>query len=564
MRLRTSTLLMITAITLMVIASIHLVAYTLLFPSVTVMETKQCQESAIQVRNAMNYILTNLAGKVHDWSSWDDTYNFAQDGNQSYIDNNLIDSTYANIQVNIIAVVDTNGTPLYFGTYDLENNLKTNNTVSLENTLFSDNSLWNFSSTEDETKGIVIVDNEPILIASKPILTSLGEGPIHGALLFGIFLNDYELNLLTQITSLNVNIIAYEDSEIKNDQQLASNLLSDGQVVTGAEQNSNEIKVYTLVQDIHNNPAFVIELNHSRDLFIQGVSVYNLFLSVIIVLGVIIFISSFVFLERKIIRPLNKIGAYIKKMPMNPEEIERGLKFREEEFQILTNTIKTSMNQRLDTIGEIAGWVGHDLRNPLTGIKGASYYLRKNCSNQLDAKAITMLNTIDSCVEYSNKIVNDLLEYSREIKLDLRPTAPKDLLSKSLEIIKTPNNIQVIDETQASPTLMVDMGKLERVINNLITNSFDAMTNGGQLKISSTLVKDNVEMVFSDTGTGMSEETLSKLWTPFFTTKARGMGFGLPICKRYMEAHGGKLKVESTVGKGTTITLVFQQNKPKS
>jgi signal transduction histidine kinase len=96
---------------------------------------------------------------------------------------------------------------------------------------------------------------------------------------------------------------------------------------------------------------------------------------------------------------------------------------------------------------------------------------------------------------------------------------------------------------------------MTRVFSNLIKNSFDAMPSGGELLISDKLEKDKVVLEFSDTGSGMSKQDLEKLWTPFFTTKARGMGVGLPICKKIVEAHGGKIEVESAVNKGTTFRI---------
>ncbi len=103
--------------------------------------------------------------------------------------------------------------------------------------------------------------------------------------------------------------------------------------------------------------------------------------------------------------------------------------------------------------------------------------------------------------------------------------------------------------------LWIDANKVQRVFINLLKNSFDAMPSGGQLEISSRVNGDFVEFVFADTGSGMSEEVLSKLFTPLFTTKAQGMGLGLSICKRMIEAHGGKIVVQSTLNVGTKFTV---------
>jgi signal transduction histidine kinase len=220
---------------------------------------------------------------------------------------------------------------------------------------------------------------------------------------------------------------------------------------------------------------------------------------------------------------------------------------------------KLVKSERLATIGELAAMVGHDLRNPLTGIMGAAYYLKTRHCPELGAKGKEMLGTIENAITYSNKIVDDLLEYSRDLKLELAETTPKALLKTALSLFAVPEKIEVVDATKDKPLVKVDTEKIRRVFVNLIKNAFDAMPEGGALTVRSREVKGKLEIAFKDTGTGMSKETLSKLkgGVPLFTTKAKGMGFGLPICRRIAEVHGGKISVESKSGKGTTVTLTI-------
>ncbi len=214
-------------------------------------------------------------------------------------------------------------------------------------------------------------------------------------------------------------------------------------------------------------------------------------------------------------------------------------------------------SERFASIGQLAGMVGHDLRNPLSSMSGATYYLKTRCASKLDAKAMDMLSTIESSIDYSNKIVSDLLDYSREMKLDLETATPKKLVEASLSIVKTPVNIQVLDFSSDSFKLQVDRTKIYRVFTNIIKNAFEAMPNGGTLTIKNYKDKDMAIFTFNDTGTGLTPEALRNLWKPLFTTKAKGMGFGLAICKRVVEAHGGRIEVESAFGKGTTVTTAL-------
>jgi PAS domain S-box-containing protein len=213
--------------------------------------------------------------------------------------------------------------------------------------------------------------------------------------------------------------------------------------------------------------------------------------------------------------------------------------------------------QRLAVIGELAGMVGHDLRNPLTSIAGAQYYLKKRLSLEANDKIRDMLDLIERNIAYSNKIINDLLDYSREIELEISEATPKSLVKEALRIVEIPKNVQVLDLTKNKPKIRVDVEKVRRVFVNLIRNAVEAMPKGGKITIKSRAVGENLEMTFSDTGIGMSKATLEKLWTPLFTTKAKGMGFGLAICKRFVEAHSGSISVKSALGKGTTFTVII-------
>jgi PAS domain S-box-containing protein len=218
---------------------------------------------------------------------------------------------------------------------------------------------------------------------------------------------------------------------------------------------------------------------------------------------------------------------------------------------------KLIKSERLAAIGEVAAMVGHDLRNPLTGIKGATYYLKTKLYSKMDEKTREMLELIEADIEYANKIITDLLEYSREVHLELTETNPKTIITETLHLIKVPKNIQIINRTRKEPKIRIDIEKMARVFHNLVINAIDAMPNGGKLTITSRKTKDAVEFIFKDTGIGMTKETMEKIFTPFFTTKAKGMGLGLPICKRIIEAHGGKITVESAVGEGTTFILTL-------
>jgi PAS domain S-box-containing protein len=225
--------------------------------------------------------------------------------------------------------------------------------------------------------------------------------------------------------------------------------------------------------------------------------------------------------------------------------------------QLKQTQAKLVKSERLAAIGELAGMVGHDLRNPLTGIKNSAYFLRKKGSSIPEAQAKEMLETIDKCVNYSNKIVSDLLDYSREIHLELNESTPRRLIAEALEMITVPERIEVLNLLPDEPLMKVDTDKIKRVFINIVKNAIEAMSNVGKLTIEGKEVNCNFEMSFIDTGPGISDKVLPNLFSPLFTTKAQGMGFGLAICKRIIEAHGGTITVKTATGEGTTFKITL-------
>ena len=247
-----------------------------------------------------------------------------------------------------------------------------------------------------------------------------------------------------------------------------------------------------------------------------------------------------------------------KQLGEHSTELEKLVDERTKQLkEIQAKLVKT---ERLAAIGELAAMVGHDLRNPLTGMKAATYYLKLKCDID-DPKKKEMLQMIDDCIDQSNKIVDDLLEYSRTMRIDLTEVNPKDIIEHALSSINKPEKIQVTVDSYEIGKVEIDSAKIDRVFLNLLKNAFDAMPNGGSLSIKSRQTAESWEISFADSGVGMSQETLEKLGNPLFTTKAKGMGFGIPICKRIVEAHDGKLLIESTLGKGTTVTISLPTNK---
>ena len=224
---------------------------------------------------------------------------------------------------------------------------------------------------------------------------------------------------------------------------------------------------------------------------------------------------------------------------------------------------ETRRSERLSAIGQLATMVGHDLRNPLSSIQNASYYLKMKLEASKDEKVRKMFEVIDSGVNCANNIIKDLLDFSRVKKPELKKVDLISSIQDALAQLKFPENVKITTKFSEVPTIEADPDQLRRVFQNIALNGIQAMPNGGELTVSARKNGDFVEVTFTDTGAGIPEENMDKLFTPLFTTKAQGVGLGLAICENLVEGHKGRIEVKSKVGEGSAfaVKLPIHQNK---
>lgn len=214
--------------------------------------------------------------------------------------------------------------------------------------------------------------------------------------------------------------------------------------------------------------------------------------------------------------------------------------------------------ERLAAIGEAATMVGHDLRNPLQAVVNMLYIANRTLESDRYEDLRSINKEIEEQVQYMNKIVLDLRDYARPLKPKLAETSIHELISGTLLVIPVPETVQVsieIEEESGFPELWADASLMRRVFANLITNALQAMPDGGRLTIRASDTGEAATIQFQDTGVGIPEENLDKIFQPLFTTKAKGQGLGLAVCKRLVKAHKGDIMVETELGRGTTFTI---------
>jgi len=217
--------------------------------------------------------------------------------------------------------------------------------------------------------------------------------------------------------------------------------------------------------------------------------------------------------------------------------------------------------EKLAVLGQLAGGVAHELRNPLGAIKNAAYFLNM-VLEEPEPEVKETLRILEKEVATSEKIISSLLDFTHAKPPIRQQVDINHVVQEALSRITAPENVEVVSQLdEALPTILVDPDQLIQVFGNIILNGFQAMPEGGQLVISTTAVtgkppeSGSVVISFSDTGVGIPEENLGRLFEPLFTTKAKGIGLGLAISKVLVEGHGGSIEVQSDVGKSSTFKV---------
>jgi signal transduction histidine kinase len=250
------------------------------------------------------------------------------------------------------------------------------------------------------------------------------------------------------------------------------------------------------------------------------------------------------------------------------EKAHAELNIAHQELSTYVQQLKESQEQliqaeKLTSLGQMAASIAHEINNPLAGVLVYTQLLSKKIASDTfkEEEALDYLSKMESEVNRCSRIIRNLLDFARQKELMLRLVDINRVLEQVLSLVGHQaqlQNIEVVKEFSPSlPNVMADFDQLQQVFTNLTLNAIQAMPNGGKLTLRSSVVDTEVKIDVQDTGCGIPKENLSKLFTPFFTTKekGKGVGLGLAVVHGIIERHKGKIKVQSEVGKGTTFSI---------
>jgi two-component system NtrC family sensor kinase len=228
-------------------------------------------------------------------------------------------------------------------------------------------------------------------------------------------------------------------------------------------------------------------------------------------------------------------------------------------------------SEKLSSLGKLSASIAHEINNPLAGIltfaKLIVRTLEQGPPDDDARKALVKhLHLVERETERCSAIVRNLLDFARERPLALKDTNVHHVVEEALQLLQNQIQIQgVVLERKLAPVPLVDgdFGQLRQAFVNVIMNGCEAMPRGGRLLVGTALVDDGrwIEVSFKDSGPGIPPDHLSRIFDPFFTTKEKGTGLGLSVVYGIVERHGGKVEIDTEVGKGTRVVVRLPPRK---
>ena len=513
---------------------------------------------------------------THGFAARDDTYYYVESGLKHFINELLLSSTFIDYEIGFMVFLDDEGDTLTSKAFDLVELKNIPFPASIRDAIEQHSVLRYHAGTNSAVSGILATRDGPVVLSSRPIITTEKSGPIIGTLICGRFLDVLEVEAIKGSTFLSLEIVDIDDEETLGSFVSGSKALN-GTQINIERRGYDAILGYSVIHDIFDDPVLVLKVDSPRDVYTHGLLVFAYFIGSGVLAGLVIALISILVMNRFILTRIVKLSEEVSEIDPHMIATTKVTIPGDDEISLLSGNIDEMLDalnlyqhrlkerERMATIGETSAMVGHDLRNPLQVVYMLSSRLNKKISALrgagVDDSELDELEYIEEKLRdqtnYMNKIVSDLQDFSKNINVVYEDVDLEQVVADVVGTLKVPENVEVSVSLDGLSDVRADSDLLKRVFTNLLTNAVQAMPDGGSLSVTGVVSGDTVTVEVSDTGVGVSEENVGKLFQPLFTTKAKGTGLGLSVCKRIVEAHGGEIFVESEEGVGTSFVIDF-------
>ena len=339
MKLKTKTLLTVALTLAGLISVLYTVSSTILLGSLAQAEKESSHQTVEGVLNIFTQNKENFSSRFDDWSAWDDAYSFINDGNKRFIESNLVPAQLASLKVNLVLFINNSGQQVFGTAFNIYDKKLQPVPLDLQSHLTPNSLLIKHENINSQLNGILIINQKPMLITSKPILTSEGLGPSRGTLIFGRYLDQKNIQKLSQISRLPLTIQNYNDQQMPSDFQTARSFLSRKNLIWVQPLNQEIMGGYALLKDIYGQPALMLRVDIPRTTY-QQAKISQLYLIVSLLLVGIVFSGvTLLLLERLVLHRLIKLSQDVKDIGTTGDLSQRILVLGKDELSSLSESI---------------------------------------------------------------------------------------------------------------------------------------------------------------------------------------------------------------------------------
>ncbi|MBU1168172.1 MAG: response regulator [Proteobacteria bacterium] len=535
------------------------------------LEDTEARKNLSRCMDAFKGEIHHLHGLASDWAIWDDTFQFAKDGNEKYIESNLqMDTLEANGNINLIYIVTPGGKTVWGKAFYSEHQgfIDVIDTSSKSLDMIAE--LQDFGIPGHDIKGILLTNYGPMLIASIPILDSLGSGPSTGDFIMGRFISRKMIDALVDQTKVDFTIKTVNDDDL-TDQEKEILIQGEKSLIVVRDENETRLLTYGVLPDIYGKPALLIRATLPRTIMEKGKTAaryVSISLMITLILGTVLLlflIKAYIFDERR-----------------RTASVEALVEQRTLELQRANDEIERARIMAVEASkakSEFLANMSHEIRTPLNGIIGMAEIAMTTIQND---KQREIFETINREGHALLGIITNILDFSKiearkvdieTINFDLRLLVND--IGKSIAFLAEQKGLfcDVFLSPDVPHYVCGDPGRIRQILMNLSGNALKFTENGG-LTLNCELSEDLGEICVircsvTDTGIGIEKNKQETIFESFTqadnstTRKFGGTGLGISISKQLVELMGGQLGLESRINHGSTFWFTLSVKRQK-
>jgi signal transduction histidine kinase len=585
------------------LGGIYGIASTILLSSFAQVEQQQMKDDVAQAMDAIKDEVSLIDSRVLDYATWDETHQFVQGKNPGFCETELTAVTFIAGSVNFSAIALSKGQVLCAQGFDLARKQPKPFVNSLRNYLTADLLLKN-PTLKSNQQGLISIPEGLLILASRPVLTTDGKGPILGSIVMGRYINSTVVKSLSQSTRLSLAIQPL-DRPLPADFQKAQTDLSPQNTLVVMPLNSDFVAGYTCLKDLYGKTIAILRVKTSRTVYQQGNLSLRYLGAALLVVGGAAGLVIGLLLKRTVesLRDRDRLEqslqqeAILRQSEANyrtkAEELEQTLQALQ---QAQTHLIQS---EKMSSLGQLVAGIAHEINNPISFIHGNIAHLKRHVQDlmalvqlyqryypnpcpEIQTQAVKLdaifllkdlplvLASIQSGSERIREIVLSLRNFSRLDESEMKFVDIHEGINSALLILQNRLNanrhrteIQISKQYGDLPPVECHAGQLNQVLMSLLVNAIDAIDEihppSPQIQIRTQLLpSEHIAIHIIDNGSGIPECVQNRLFDPFFTTKPVGSGTGMGLAISYqvvVEKHQGQLFCHSQPGQGAEFVV---------